>query len=64
VRDGNEGAKGNTLLCVTLDCSASTIAEFEWIEEAKRYRERLIPAQFINRHGTVRIVLDEDSESL
>ena len=31
--DINEGAPGDTLLAVTLDCSASTIAEFEWIEE-------------------------------
>jgi hypothetical protein len=44
-----------------LDCAESAIAEFEWSEEGKLYREWLIPAQFINKHGTVRIMSDEDS---
>jgi hypothetical protein len=30
----------------------SAIAEFEWIEEEKAYREWLIPARFINKHAT------------
>jgi hypothetical protein len=55
----NEGAPGETLLTVTLDCRESAIAEFEWIEDGKPYREWLIPARFINKHGSVRIADDE-----
>jgi hypothetical protein len=40
----NEGAKGDTLLCVTLTCDGERIEEFEWVEVGKPYREWQIPA--------------------
>ena len=43
--DTNEGAEGDTLLQVKL--SEFDIANFEWIEEGKGYREWLIPARMI-----------------
>jgi hypothetical protein len=55
--DINEGAKGDTLLKVELP--EQVIADFEWIEEGKPYREWLIPAQRINEQAKASIV-DED----
>jgi hypothetical protein len=49
----NEGADGDTALCVVLDCTEDEIREFEWIEEGKGYREFLVPAPFIAARGTV-----------
>ena len=44
--DSNEGTKGTTLL--RIEIPEETIAEFEWIEEGKPYREFLVPAQIVN----------------
>lgn len=51
--DENEGACGEALLRVSLDCAEGDIRDFEWIEEGKSYREWLIPASFVNAHGTI-----------
>jgi hypothetical protein len=56
--DCNEGAEGDTLLQVKL--SESDIADFEWIEEGKGYREWLIPARMIPLQS-IRII-DEAAE--
>ena len=54
---------GDVLLCVRLSLSESAISEYEWIEESKPYREWLIPADFVNSHGKVRIAeIDEEPE--
>jgi len=42
--DINEGADGDTLLCVTLACDSERISDFECVEASKPYREWLIPA--------------------
>ena len=55
--DINEGADGDTLLQVELP--EQVIADFEWIEKGKPYREWLIPAQRINEQAKASIV-DED----
>jgi hypothetical protein len=49
----NEGAYGDTILRVMLDCTEYEIRQFEWIEEGKGYREFLIPAAFIVARGSV-----------
>jgi hypothetical protein len=46
--DGNEGADGDMLLAVEIP--EEVIAEYEWIEEGKPYREWLIPADLVNSY--------------
>jgi hypothetical protein len=29
------------------------LADYEWIEDGKGYREWLVPAEFINRHAII-----------
>ena len=50
------GLGGESLLECTFDGSKAEIAELEWIEEGKGYREWLIPAAFVNSRMTIRIV--------
>jgi hypothetical protein len=57
--DANEGAWGECLLRVELDCSEDAIKDFEWIEEGKGYREWLLPAAFLKTHASVVIVQDD-----
>jgi hypothetical protein len=42
--DKNEGACGDTLLEVLIDADDAALADYEWIEEGKCYREGLVPA--------------------
>ncbi len=58
--DVNEGAEGDTLLRVDLNLTDDAIADYEWVEEEKGYREWLLPAQLVNEHGTVATVRDEE----
>lgn len=51
--DGNEGAAGDVLLAIEIALPDRVIAEFEWVEEGKPYREFLIPAALINTNATV-----------
>ena len=51
--DADEGAVGNALLRVELNIGDREIAQFEWIEDGKPYREWLIPACLINELGTI-----------
>jgi len=57
--DENEGAHGDTLLLVKIP--KGVIAEYEWIEEGKPYREFLAPASLVNRYGPA-IVVDAERE--
>ena len=43
----NEGAPGDTL--VVLDIPESVVANYEWIEEGRGFREFLVPAEVLNR---------------
>jgi hypothetical protein len=56
--DENEGAFGDILLEVSTDMPESEIAQYEWIEEGKGFREFLIPAAEINSRMKIRIVED------
>ena len=51
--DCNEGAFGDTVLLIEIP--ESVIAEYEWIEEGKPYREFLVPAIIVNQYGPPRI---------
>lgn len=58
--DANEGTKGDILLRVRLPLPESAIAQYEWIEEGKPYREWLVPADLINPIMVVGEVQDND----
>ena len=60
--DTNEGAKGDVLLKVSLSLTEDEIADYEWIEEGKPYREWLVPAALINPAARVEVVDDEDPQ--
>jgi hypothetical protein len=57
--DTNEGAEGDTLLQVEL--SEVDIADFEWVEEGKGYREWLVPARMIPLRS-IRIINEAAAE--
>jgi hypothetical protein len=57
--DGNEGAGGNHLLEVILPDDCCDFSYYELVEEGKPYREWCIPAEIINRHGTVQLAATE-----
>ena len=44
---------GDTLL--SIDIPDNVIADYEWIEEEKPYREFLIPAEIVNRYGPPKV---------
>ena len=48
--DANEGAFGDTVIRIRLD--EQEIAQFEWIDEGKTYREWCIPVQLVNGSNT------------
>lgn len=58
--DGNEGAAIGALLAVDLDLADDELAEFEWVEDGKPYREWLVPAEVINRRAAISLA-DEES---
>jgi len=57
--DGNEGAFGDTLLAVEMDEAA--VAEFEWVEDEKPYREFLVPASLVNERASICIIPEPES---
>jgi hypothetical protein len=40
---------------VTIEMDESIVAEYEWIEEGKPYRQFLVPAAVVNEHGKVMV---------
>jgi hypothetical protein len=54
VLDANDGAIGDAVLA--LEMPEDLFAEYEWVEEGKRYREALIPADLANRQGRPRLI--------
>lgn len=60
--DENEGAWGDRLLEVVIEEEA--VAQYEWIEEGKQYREWLVPAELVNRLGSARLLSDEEEYEL
>jgi hypothetical protein len=55
--EADEGAFGNTLIRIRLD--EREIAQFEWVERGKSYREWLIPVQLVNCSKSAEIVTVE-----
>ena len=53
VLDPNECAWGDTVLTVKFAIPLAALADYEWIEERKGYREWLVPARLIQAHATV-----------
>jgi hypothetical protein len=54
--DANEGACGDVLFEITLGLPETEIADYEWVEEGKPYREWLMPAAMINTRATLKRV--------
>jgi len=54
VLDANEGAFGDTVIRIRLD--EREIAQFEWIDEGKMYREWCIPVHLVNGSKSAEIV--------
>ena len=44
--DANEGAWGRFV--ISLDVPDAELEPYEWVEDAKRYREFLVPAELLN----------------
>jgi hypothetical protein len=55
--DDNEGAHGDTVLAVEIP--ETVLTEWEWVEEGKRYREFLVPAEITNAYPP-EVVAEED----
>jgi hypothetical protein len=56
--DANDGAFGDTVLAVEFSCHDKALAEYEWYEPGKSYREWLVPAAFIRKNARVFDVTD------
>ena len=50
------GRGGGTLLKVSLRILEADLAEYEWVEENKGYREWLVPADLINANSSVEVL--------
>jgi hypothetical protein len=59
VVDCNEGANGDQLLEIHMP--EHVIAEFEWVEDGKPYREWLIQARVVNQYGPA-VRVNDDGE--
>jgi hypothetical protein len=55
-----EGAEGKAVL--RLDIPETLFVEYEWVEEAKPYREALIPAAELNRYRSSMKLESSDSD--
>ena len=51
-----EGARGEVLFEVWLSLNEQEMAQFEWVEDGKPYREWLVPAALINAEGQISVV--------
>jgi hypothetical protein len=63
--DCNERTKGDQLFEVSLPEGCCDFNFYEIVEDPPlgTYREWCIPAEVINRHGTVRLLLEEKKEA-
>jgi hypothetical protein len=52
--DMNERNEGGEVL-LQIDIAEDLLAEFEWVEEGKPFREWLVPAAVLNDAGTVKL---------
>ena len=59
--DINDGVSGDVVLQIAFSAlTEQHLADFEWIEEERSYREWLVPAALINGNATVELI-DEDA---
>ena len=58
----SDGACGDTLLRIDFKGDEAEIAEHEWREEGKGFREWLIPAKLLNERAQVSVDDIEDDE--
>lgn len=56
--DEGEGATGEALFA--LDIEEALIADYEWIEEGKSYREWLVPAALLNDRAEARLLSEAE----
>ena len=52
--DMNERNEGGEVV-LQIDIAEDLLAEFEWVEEGKPFREWLVPAAVLNDAGTVKL---------
>jgi hypothetical protein len=62
--DSNEGAIGDQLLKIALPDDCCDLSYYELVEEEKPYREWCLPADVINRFGSVRLLSGEEEDAL
>jgi len=58
--DAADCIHGDTLLAITIP--EDVVAEYEWIEEGKHYREWLVPAEIVNSFGPPTVCVDHEAE--
>lgn len=57
--DSNEGAQGDQVLAVEFGDDVR-LDEFELVEDGAPYREWCVPAEILNRHAMVRLLVDDE----
>ena len=50
----------DTILAVSLDCGPSDLSDYEWEQDGQSHQERLIPADFVNKHTLAIVQLDRN----
>ncbi|HAR94674.1 MAG TPA: hypothetical protein DCR97_01725 [Deltaproteobacteria bacterium] len=58
VCDAPSTGRGDTLL--TIEVPDDAIAQYEWVEKGKTYREFLVPAKVLNRYGPPVIAMEQE----
>ena len=56
---GHEDTGEEVLLAVDLDVPDDQLGEYAWVDFGKPYRMFLLPAELVNRRGTLRVVEDD-----
>ena len=47
--------------CFEIDIDDKLLANYEWIEDFKPYREWLVPADILNKSGTTREITEDEA---
>jgi hypothetical protein len=55
-RNFNRGASGDVLLRVDTDLGENELAQYEWVEKSRGYREWIVPAAVVNPRMRVTVV--------
>ncbi len=57
-RGGSKNESAETLLVVSLDCTANDLSGYEWARDGHSHKGWLIPADFVNKHTLAIVQLD------